>query len=73
MDTVNVYQLRVDVPLFVKGRKFHMHTLTGRVFGTEHDGTAMEFPLRPGLAGYLWLLRTEPLQMKFVESYEVDL
>ena len=60
METVNVYRLRVDVPLLTKGRKFHMHTLTGQVFGTESNGPPMEFPLRPGLAGYLWLLRTEP-------------
>ena len=45
---------------FKKGDKFLMNKETGDVFGYEPSKESwMEYPIRRGIAGYLWLLKTE--------------
>ncbi len=51
------YRLIKNVPLLRKSIYF-FDTETGHVFGS-YKGKQYEYPLRQGLAGYLWLLRTE--------------
>lgn len=50
--------LKVDLPFLKKGRSFVFDDDTGHVYAIL-DGQEAKFPLRTGLAGYLWLLLTE--------------
>lgn len=52
------YTLIVDLPFLPKGAVYHFDYDTGHVHRVV-DGKPFEFPLRAGLAGYLWLLLTE--------------
>lgn len=53
-----------------KGTVFVFYDSTGDVHWID-DGKETEYPLRPGLAGYLWLLLTEPGYFEHIEtSYE---
>ena len=47
------YRLLKDIPMLKKGL-FEFYPESGLVYKP-----GSEYPLRPGLAGYLWLLRTE--------------
>jgi hypothetical protein len=51
-------RLMVDLPMFTKGRDYVFDDETGLIFAVL-DGTVCDYPLRVGLAGYLWLLRTD--------------
>ena len=45
---------------FKKGDRFLMNRETSQIFGFETTTNKwMEYPLRPSLEGYLWLLKTE--------------
>lgn len=52
------YKLLKNIPLLNKGHIFEFDIESGYVYGVEKD-KVNEHPLRSGLAGYLWLLRTE--------------
>ncbi len=64
---IRTFKLMIDVPFLNKGLIVVMHDRTGEVFWID-DGKKTEYPLRPGLAGYLWLLCTEKKYMKLIES-----
>jgi hypothetical protein len=53
------FELMVDLPFLEKGTHFIMDDDTSHVFWITDNGDVSEYPLRPGLAGYLWLLATE--------------
>ncbi len=66
---VRKFKLKIDVPFLKKGDEFWMHDRDGLVYWID-KGKVCEYPLRNGLAGYLWLLCTEKRYMKFIESEE---
>ena len=47
-----------DIPMLKKGSIFYFELETGCVWSVIDKKTA-SYPLRQGLAGYLWLLRLE--------------
>ena len=49
------FRLVKDATLLTKGRVFEFYPDSGVIY---MDGEP-KYPLRPGLIGYLWLLRTE--------------
>lgn len=49
-----------EVPLFPRGAIYFFEFETGHVYRIDHYGRKSESPLRSPLAGYLWLLMTEP-------------
>ena len=57
------FKLMIDVPFLKKGKYFKMDDLTGEVYLFDGKHKA-EYPLRPALASYLWLLCTEKKYMK---------
>ncbi|HDY68064.1 MAG TPA: hypothetical protein ENH85_09755 [Candidatus Scalindua sp.] len=57
MDKVMV--LLKEIPMLKKGKLFYFETETGHVWGMKNKHTTNSYPLRNGLANYLWLLRTE--------------
>ena len=67
MNRRRVYQLRVNCPFLTKGTLFVFYDSTGFVHWID-NGKETEYPLRSGLAGYLWLLLTESKYMKLIEE-----
>jgi len=63
------YKLLKDSPPFLTaGTLYDMDLETAQVtWYDEYDKTWSEYPLRPGLAGWLWLLRTEDGWMKRID------
>jgi hypothetical protein len=59
IDIDKIYELKVDLPFLKKGKRFSFDYDLGWVYGFENVDKRMEYPLREGLAGYLWLLKTE--------------
>lgn len=53
------YELKVDLPFLAKGNIYAFDDDTAHVYRCGDNGEPFEFPLRTGLAGYLWLLLTE--------------
>lgn len=53
-----ILKMVVDLPFLAKGNEYEFDDETGFVYRVV-DGKAFEYPLRRGLSGYLWLLRTE--------------
>lgn len=53
------YKIIVELPFFPLGAKYAFNDETGHVYRVGDDGKPFEFPLRVGLAGYLWMLLTE--------------
>lgn len=49
-----------DVPLFKRGQIYVFEMETAAVYWMDAAGNVVDTPLRPGLAGYLWLLLSEP-------------
>ena len=49
-----------DVPFFKRGQIYVFEMETAAVYWMDAAGNIVDTPLRPGLAGYLWLLLTEP-------------
>ena len=62
-----VYELIQDVPMVHKG-KFVFCDYSGAVYWIDEKGNESDYALRSGLAGYLWLLRTEEGYFKFIEQ-----
>lgn len=60
---MRTFELLVELPFLPKGRLFWFDDDTGNVFAVL-DGKIAEYPLRNALAGYLWLLLTEPGYLK---------
>jgi len=58
-----VYKLMVDLPFLAKGNQYTFDD-EGYVYRVGVDGKPFEYPLRAGLAGYLWLLMTEKKYLK---------
>ena len=50
------FKMKVDLPYLHKGMIYYTDYETGQIWGMESDGTKMEYELRQGLAGYIWLL-----------------
>ncbi len=57
-ETRRIYQLKVNLPFLKKGRQFVFENDKGYIYAILDDKVS-EYPLRSGLAGYLWLLLTE--------------
>ncbi len=55
---MRTYQLKIDLPFLKKGRAFVFEDDTANVYAVL-DGKVATYPLREGLAGYLWMLLTE--------------
>lgn len=55
-------KLLVDLPFLKKGSIFEFDDESGKVYSNRLTG--FEYPLRPGLAMYLWLLLTEKKYMR---------
>ena len=62
------FKLLKDVPFLPKGTEYIMYDSTGFVHWITGDGKESEYPLRAGLAGYLWLLCTDKKYMELIES-----
>ena len=55
-----IFRLIVDLPFLEKGSLYYFEIDTGYVYWyIKEKGEFSEYGLRPGLAGYLWLLKTE--------------
>jgi len=68
MNQRRVYELRVNLPFLTKGTLFVFYDASANVHWIEDNGKETEYPLRPGLSGYLWLLLTEKKYMKLIEA-----
>lgn len=68
MNSKRTIRLKIDVPFLVEGGVYELRDETGEVFRIDKGGEAIG-PLRNALAGYLWLIVTEP-QMIEVLSVE---
>lgn len=66
MNERRVFKLMIDLPFLSKGTLFAMYDSSAYVHWVDDDGKESEYPLRTGLAGYLWLLCTEKKLMKLV-------
>jgi hypothetical protein len=62
-----IFELLINVPFLKKNRRFYFDDSTGDVYA-ECEKQRAQYPLRPALAGYLYLLATEKKYMKFVEN-----
>ena len=58
-----------DVPILHKGL-FDFEIETGFVYGVDDNGKTAQYPLRNGLADYLWLLKTEKGYFRKVKQEE---
>ena len=56
---MRVYELKVDLPFLPSGAKYAFDDETAHVYRLDGSDEPFEFPLRTGLASYLWLLLTE--------------
>ena len=63
------YRLIKDVPMLRKG-VFIFDFEIGYVYWVDKKGKVVDVPLRRGLAGYLWLLRTEPGFFRRAKKYD---
>ena len=57
-EVMDEYTLIVDLPFLPKGAVYQFDKETGFVYRVV-AAKPFEYPLRNGLAGYLWLLLTE--------------
>ena len=53
------YKLKIDLPFLPKDAEYAFDDETAHVYRLDDIKKPFEFPLRSGLAGYLWLLLTE--------------
>ena len=60
-------RLKIDLPFLKKGSQFWLEDSTGLIYPIL-DGKISEYFLRPGLAGYIWMLMTEKKYVKILES-----
>jgi hypothetical protein len=61
------FKLLKDLPFLAKGTEFVFYDSTGHVHWID-NGEETEYPLRTGLAGYLWLLLTEKKFFRHVDT-----
>ena len=61
------YRLMIDLTFIKKGTIFVFYNDTAFVHWIDR-GKETQYPLRTGLAGYLWLLRTEGKYMRKVKE-----
>ncbi len=59
------FKLLIDLPFLKKGTVYWFDEETGKIHW-ENGGkdNFSDYPLREGLAGYLWMLRTETKYLK---------
>jgi len=55
---MRIFTLNIELPFLRMGKAFSFDYDTGFIYAIL-DGKVSEYPLRSGLAGYLWLLLTE--------------
>ncbi len=67
MNERRVFKLMIDLPFLEKGTHFAMYGSSADVHWIDHENHESTYPLRPGLATYLWLLCTERKYMKLIE------
>lgn len=68
MDQLRKVQLLIDVPFLSKGSEYWLYDSTGQVYWIDRKGKISDYPLRQGLAGYIWLLATDPKYVKILET-----
>lgn len=71
MNRRRVFKLLKELPMLGKGTLFVFYDSSAFVHWID-NGKETEYPLRTGLAGYLWLLMTEKGMMELIESTEED-
>lgn len=71
MNRRRVFKLLKEVPFMHKGTLFVFYDSSAHVHWID-NGKETEYPLRTGLAGYLWLLMTEKGMMKLIENDSED-
>ena len=59
------FEMLIDLPYLAKGNKYAFDDETAFVYRIGDDGKPFEYPLRTGLAGYLWLLLTDRYLKEF--------
>lgn len=69
MNRRRVFKLLKGLPMLKKGTLFVFYDSSGFVHWID-NGKETEYPLRTGLAGYLWLLLTEKGFFEHIESSE---
>ena len=67
MSKRRLYRLIHDLPFLKAGTVFVFYDSTALVHWID-NGQETEYPLRQGLAGYLWLLLTEEGMFDYVDS-----
>ena len=72
MNKRRVFKLMVDLPFLKKGILYAMYDSSADVHWIDHENNESTYPLRPGLAAYLWLLCTERKYMKQIERQPED-
>jgi len=53
------YKVMVEVPFIMKGTIYFFDDESGNVFGINAQGLPNTYAVRPAIAQYLWLLKTE--------------
>lgn len=69
MNRRRVFKLMKELPMLHKDTLFIFYDSTGFVHWID-GGIETEYPLRSGLAGYLWLLLTEKGYFEHIETTE---
>lgn len=54
-----IFEMKKELPLFIKGARYSLDEESGVVYRLDENDKPGQYPLRTGLAGYLWLLRYE--------------
>ena len=67
MNLQRIIELRVEAPFLPLGSRYLLSDRSGEVFWYDGDKLS-EYPLRPGLAGYIWLLATEPEYVEIIHK-----
>ena len=71
MNRRRVMRLLKNAPFLKKGTDFVFYDSTAFVHWLD-NGKETEFPLRTGLAGYLWLLMTEKGYFRTIDISDED-
>jgi hypothetical protein len=54
-----IYELKIDLPYLPKGNRYAFDFDTAFVYLVDDNGEVSQYPLRTGLASYLWLLQLD--------------
>lgn len=71
MNRRRTFRLLLDLPFLTKDTLFIMYDSSGAVHWVD-NGKETQYPLRQGLASYLWLLCTEAGVMELIENESED-